>query len=68
MTNYYIFSNDRKDWTGGGTAMFAENTTVHNVCGVDELVNLKATAVEMVTATAGIIRLVSVSVPQIGRS
>lgn len=63
MANYNVFRNDRGDARGGSTAIFVKNNIVRNVWDVDKLVYLEATVVEVVIATAGVIRLVSICCP-----
>lgn len=59
MANYTVFRTSEKT-VGDGSTIFVKNTIVYNVADVDEVLNLEATAVEMVTATAHTIRLVPI--------
>lgn len=45
MANYNVFRYDRRYRRGGGRTILVKSIIIHNVCNLNERVNLKATAV-----------------------
>lgn len=63
LVNYNIYRNNRGNRQGGGTVIFVWKSINHYVVDVGKLEKLEATAMEVVTASAETLRLISAYCP-----